>query len=81
MNRMNKEICKICQRPMGNSANTELIQTLKGMLRISVHKKCEKGLCLNCLSMIFRNINGECICGNIITYTEEGVVEVVKRIK
>ena len=40
---------------------------------ISVHKKCQEMFdCRNCLSMIIRNIEGQCICKNIIQLNVEG---------
>jgi len=56
--------CAVCKRPMGNSLETFAINL---DFFTYVHKKCQMLFdCRNCLSMIIRDVEGKCICGNII---------------
>ena len=66
---MNKNICELCGKPMGNSlANIKI-----NSIRYNVHQKCQKLFdCRNCLSMVLKGIEGKCICGNIIQLDVEG---------
>ena len=67
---MNKNICVLCKKPMGNSLSTFAPNS---DYRTYVHTKCQKMFeCRNCLSMIIRGVEGKCICGNIIQLKVDG---------
>jgi hypothetical protein len=60
-------------KPMGNSFNKVSFRDAYGvLLRTAIHKHCAKGKCTNCISMKYRNIEGQCICGNNIKNEEKG---------
>lgn len=67
---MDKNICALCKKPMGNSLSK--FAPNSGYFTY-VHLKCQRQFdCSNCLSMIIRRVEGKCICGNTIQINVDG---------
>ena len=67
---MNGQICKLCLKPMKNSEHTFRISD---KIEFYVHQHCEQEIaCSNCISMILRRVEGQCICGRTIQLNVNG---------
>lgn len=65
MKEVTKRICEVCLRSMYNS-NSIFKEKNKQYL---VHTHCKETVgCSNCLSMIVRKVEGECICGRNVRF-------------
>ena len=63
-NKMDKLKCAYCKKNMGNSLSK--IRDKKTNMVLNMHSKCQGKCCYNCVHMLARNIEGQCICSNII---------------